>query len=276
MYADLHIHTNFSDGTFNPLEVILLARKAGIGCISITDHDTVKAYLSAYPSFGIELISGIELSADVDNSEVHILGYCVETQERRFQDKLAELCENRIRRMDQMCRKLSGLGIPVNVDEVIAFAGNGCVGRLHLARLLAKKGFVSSPQKAFDKYIADGGPAYISKIGLNPQEAIKLVLEAKGIPVLAHPYSLANQNLIPELVQAGLMGLEVLYPEHTPSRIEHYQKLAGEYGLLITGGSDCHGQAKPQIKIGTVKVPYDLIEKLKDARRKKFGRALQE
>lgn len=276
MYADLHIHTNFSDGTFDPAEVVTLAKKAGIGCISITDHDTVNSHLSSYASSGIEIIPGIELSAAVANTEVHILGYCIETHERWFQDKLAELCQNRIRRMDQMCRKLSGLGIPVGLDEVLAFAGNGCVGRLHLARLLAKKGFVSSPQKAFDKYIADTGPAYISKIGLNPQEAIKLVLEVKGIPVLAHPYCLANQNLIPELVKAGLMGLEVLYPEHTSAHIEHYQKLAGEYGLLITGGSDCHGQAKPQIKIGRVKVPYNLIEKLKDARRKKFGRASQE
>lgn len=270
-YADLHLHTNFSDGTFNPAEVILLAKKSGIDCISITDHDTLKAYTSSFCAEGIEIIPGIELSADIDNSEAHILGYGIEIQERWFQEKLAGLCENRLKRMDEMCRKLNVLGIPVKVEEVIAFAGNSCVGRLHLARILAKKGFVSNPQAAFNKYIADGGPAYVSKFGLTPQEAIALVLEVKGIPVLAHPYSLANQNLIPEFVKAGLMGLEVFYPEHRPSQIEHYQKLAKEYGLLITGGSDCHGRAKPEIKIGMTKIPYTLVEKLKDARRKKFG-----
>lgn len=270
-YADLHIHTNFSDGTFSPAEVILLAKKSGIDCISITDHDTLKAYASSYPAEGIEIIPGIELSAEIDNTEAHILGYGIEIQERWFQEKLAELCQNRLKRMDEMCRKLNVLGIPVKVDEVLAFAGNSCVGRLHLARTLAKKGFVSSPQAAFNKYIADGGPAYVSKFGLKPQEAIALVLEVKGIPVLAHPYSLANQNLIPEFVKAGLMGLEVFYPEHRPSHIEHYQKLAQEYGLLITGGSDCHGQAKPEIKLGMTKIHYALVEKLKDARRKKFA-----
>jgi predicted metal-dependent phosphoesterase TrpH len=270
-YADLHIHTNFSDGTFNPAEVVLLAKKSGIDCVSITDHDTLKAYASFFPAEGIEIIPGIELSADIDNSEAHILGYGIETQERWFQEKLAELCENRLRRMDEMCRKLNVLGVPIKVADVLAFAGNSCVGRLHLARILAKKGFVLSPQAAFNKYIADGGPAYVSKFGLKPHEAIRLILEAKGIPVLAHPYSLAKQNLIPEFIKAGLMGLEVFYPEHRPSQIEHYQKLAKEYGLLITGGSDCHGQAKPEVKIGMTKIPYMLVEKLKDARRKKFA-----
>lgn len=270
-YADLHIHTNFSDGTFSPAEVVLLAKQSGIDCISITDHDTLKAYTSFLPAEGIEIIPGIELSADIDNSEAHILGYGIETQERWFQEKLAELCENRVRRMDEMCRKLNVLGIPVKVADVLAFAGNSCVGRLHLARILAKKGFVLSPQAAFNKYIADGGPAYVSKFGLKPQEAIRSILEAKGIPVLAHPYSLVNQNLIPEFVKAGLMGLEVFYPEHRPSQIEHYQKLAKEYGLLITGGSDCHGQAKPEVKLGMAKIPYMLVEKLKDARLKRFG-----
>lgn len=266
MYADLHLHTKFSDGTFTLSQLILLAKKAGIDCISITDHDSVAAYLTDFPKQDIEIIPGIELTADVNNSEVHLLGYCIDYQALWFQKKLKDICSSRIERMKEMCAKLTQLGMALDYEEVLALAGHSCVGRLHLARLMVKKDYVFGLQEAFDKYIGDGGPAYASKFRLTPQEAIALILKAQGIPVLAHPYSLANQDLIPEFVKSGLMGIEAIYPEHTSSQTRHYQQLAKEYGLLITGGSDCHGEAKPQIRIGEVKIPYDLVEKLKAAR----------
>lgn len=266
MYADLHLHTKFSDGTFSPSQLILFAKKAGIDCISITDHDSVAAYLTDFPKEDIEIIPGIELTADVNNTEVHLLGYFIDYQALWFQKKLEDICSIRIARMKEMCQKLTQLGAALDYDEVLALAGHSCVGRLHLARLMAKKGYVSNAQEAFNKYIGDGGPAYVSKFRLTPQEAIALILKTNGIPVLAHPYSLTRQDLIPEFVKSGLSGIEAIYPEHSPSQTRHYQQLAKEYGLLITGGSDCHGEAKPEIRIGDVKIPYEFIERLKKAK----------
>jgi predicted metal-dependent phosphoesterase TrpH len=266
MYADLHLHTNLSDGTFTPSQLIALAKKAGLDCISITDHDCVAAYLTDLPKQDIEIVPGIELTADVNNTEVHLLGYFIDYEAGWFQDKLKEICSSRVERMKEMCAKLTRLGMKLDYEEVVNVSGHSCVGRLHLARLMVKKGYVFGTQEAFDKYIGDGRPCYASKFRLSPKEAIALILEIKGVPVLAHPYSLANQDLIPEFVKSGLMGLEAIYPEHNPSQTKHYQRLSKEYGLLVTGGSDCHGEAKPQIRIGEIKIPYDLIEKLKAAR----------
>lgn len=266
MYADLHLHTNLSDGTLSPSRLISLARRRGIGCISITDHDSVAAYLSDMPLEDAEIIPGIELTADSNNSEVHLLGYFIDYRAGWFQEKLKDICLCRIARMKEMCKKLTRMGMALDYEEVLELAGHSCVGRLHLARIMAKKGHVGNVKEAFDKYIGDSKPAYISKFRLNPQEAVALILKAKGIPVLAHPYSLAQQELIPELAKSGLMGLEALYPEHSPSQVKHYQELAKDLGLLITGGSDYHGESKPRRRIGAVKIPYDLVEQLKEAR----------
>lgn len=268
-YADLHIHTYYSDGTFSPAQIIALAKKAGLSCISITDHDSVDAYINPLPvEEDIEIIPGVEFTADHNNTEVHILGYFIDYSAAWFQEKLKAICQDRIERMKEMCRKLTGLGMALSIDEIVRFAGHSCVGRLHLARIMARKGFVTHPQEAFNKYIGDNGPAYVSKFRLTPGEVIGLILKAKGVPVLAHPYSLSNQKLIPEFVKSGLMGLEGIYPEHSLSQVAHYKKLAREYDLLITGGSDFHGEAKPGVEIGIAKIPYALIEALKKSRQK--------
>ena len=269
-YADLHTHTYFSDGTFSPQEVIALAKKEGLSCISITDHDSIDAYLSfPFQKEDVELIPGIELTADLNNIEVHILGYLVDYQELWFQEKLREIRQERVSRLEEMCAKLSALGMPIRADEVLEFTGNAAVGRLHLARMMVKKGFVSSAQEAFNRFIGDGRPAYVSRFRLKPGEAIALIRKAGGVAVLAHPYSLANQELIPGFVQDGLMGLEAVYPEHTNSQVKRYKELAQKYGLLVTGGSDCHGQAKPEVKMGMVKLPYEYVESLKEAAAKR-------
>lgn len=267
-YADLHLHTYFSDGTLSPAQIIALAKKSELRCISITDHDSVAAYLSTLPQVDIEIIPGIELTADFNNTEVHILGYFIDYAQPWFQEKLSHICQIRMSRMQEMCQKLTDLGMPIGVDEIMKFAGHNCVGRLHLARMLARKGFVSNPQEAFNKYIGDKGPAYVSKFKLIPQEVIALILKARGVPVLAHPYSLPAQDMIFDFIKDGLMGLEVLYPEHTPAQIASYIKIAKDNNLVITGGSDYHGEAKPGVKIGMIDVGSDLIDALKKAHQK--------
>ena len=263
-YADLHIHTNFSDGTFSPAQIVDLAKKEGLNCISIADHDSLEAYKNLPPQDEIEIISGIELTADINNSEAHILGYFVDCSLPWFQEKLADIRQARIERMFLMCAKLTDLGMIISVDEVLKFAGHSCVGRLHLARLMVKKGFIANTQEAFNRYIGDNGPVYVSKFRLKPAEAIELVIKAKGVAVLAHPYSLPNQDLIPEFIQAGLRGIEAVYPEHTSAQVERYKRLAYKYGICVSGGSDCHGQAKPEVRIGMVKLPYSFVERLKE------------
>ena len=273
-YADLHIHTCYSDGTFTPAHIIALAKKAGLSCISITDHDSVDAYQNNHlpAEEDIEIIPGVEFTSNYNNIEVHILGYYIDYSGAWFQERLKAICSDRIKRMEQMCQKLNRLGMSLNIEEVLKFAGHSCVGRLHLAQVMARKGFVAHPQKAFDKYIADNGPAYVSNFRLKPQEVIDVILKAKGVPVLAHPYSLPSKELIPELAKAGLMGIEGIYSEHSPSQVAHYKKLAQEHDLLITGGSDFHGDAKPEVKIGIAKIPYTLIETLKNAHQKVLAR----
>ncbi|HAH21128.1 MAG: hypothetical protein A2Y00_00535 [Omnitrophica WOR_2 bacterium GWF2_43_52] len=267
-YADLHLHTSFSDGTQSLSELIALAKEAHLRCISITDHDSVAAYLPALPVSDIEIIPGIELTADYNNTEVHILGYCIDYSQPWFQEKLNDICDVRVSRMREMCEKLTALGMPIAVEEIAKFAGHNCVGRLHLARMLSRKGFVSSVQEAFNKYIRDGGPAYVSHFRLSPQEVIALIRKAHGVPVLAHPYCLPFQDMIFDFIKDGLMGLEVLYPEHTPAQIATYLKIAQDNNLVVTGGSDYHGELKPDVTIGMIEVSSELIDALKDARKR--------
>lgn len=262
-YADLHIHTKFSDGTFDPARVIDLAKKIGLSCISITDHDSVEAYKHLPRQNEIEIIPGIELSADIDNTEAHFLGYGIDCQSRWLQDKLESLRDGRVERMKEMCVKLSALGMTVSMEEVLKLSGHCCVGRLHLARLLKGKNFVGSIQDAFNRYIGDSGVAYVSRLRLTASEAIGLIRRAKGVAVLAHPYSLNGQGLINEFIGYGLQGIEAVYPEHSASQVEFYKQTAKENGLCVSGGSDCHGEAKPHIKIGTVKLEYSFVEEIK-------------
>ncbi|UCB57470.1 MAG: PHP domain-containing protein [Candidatus Omnitrophota bacterium] len=265
-YADLHIHTNFSDGTFSPQRVIEQARGAGLACIAITDHDTVYAIEPAMQEaekLGIELIPGVELTAELDDCEVHILGYFIDWQAEWFRKKLEQICDVRKKRALSIIEKLGALGIKLDVDEVMREAGFGSVGRLHIARIMQKEGFVGSIQEAFRKYIGRGCPCYVKRFRLTPGEAIDMIHRLKGLAVLAHPYTLGNDELIADFIQLGLRGIEAYYPEHNKAKTEHYLRLAEKYGLLVTGGSDCHGLGKDRILMGEVKIPYNLVELLK-------------
>lgn len=267
-FADLHLHTIFSDGTYTPVELIRQSKKSGLSAIAVVDHDTVSGIqpsIEAAKKEGIEVIPGIELSAEFDGMEIHILGYFIDYKNILFQNKLKDLSVIRTERIYKILDKLNGLGIKLGPKAVFNLAKNGTVGRLHIARALVNEGKVASAQEAFKKYIGDNCSCYVCGFRFNPQEAIKFIKDFGGIPVLAHPYVLNQDGLIPQFVDYGLMGIEVYYPEHTQSMINFYLNMAKKYNLLVTGGSDCHGKAKPEVKIGMVKLPYELVEKLIEA-----------
>lgn len=268
-FADLHLHTHYSDGTYTPEELVKAAKKAGFAAIGVVDHDTVEGLASVQALAAkedIEVIPGIELTCESDENEIHILGYLLDYKNKELLKELAVLKDNRLKRMDKIVSKLSGLGIKLSSGDVLAIAHQGTVGRLHIARALVKAKAVGSIYEAFQKYIGDNGPAYVLGFKLSPREGVSLIKECGGIPVLAHPYIIRNDQLLYKLIDDGIMGLEVYYPEHTQSMVNFYLNLAKEKGLLVTGGSDCHGAAKPEAKIGSVKIPYELVEKLKEAK----------
>lgn len=270
-FADLHLHTVFSDGTYTPQELISQSARSGLSAIAVVDHDNVDGIepaLKIAKIKDIEVLAGIELSAEYDGLEVHILGYLIDYKRKELIDRLGFLQKNRIERIYKIVDKLRNMGVALEAESVFDIARGGTVGRLHVARAMVSAGLIGSIAEAFRKYIGDKCPAYICNFRFSPIEAIKLIQEVNGIPVLAHPYTLNRDDLIPKFVDCGLMGLEVYYSEHTKGMINFYLDLAKKYNLLVTGGSDCHGNAKPEVKIGSVKIPYELVEKLKEAKLK--------
>lgn len=269
-YADLHVHSLASDGTCTPKELVKEGVKHKLSAIAIVDHDTVEAIAQANESAqgtDLEIIPGIELTAQHENREVHILGYFLDYKNNALLETLKLLQQNRISRAYKIIHNLEGLGIKLNPETVFNISGNATVGRMHIARALVKDGHVNSVSEAFFKYIGDSSPAYVLGFRLSPREAIKIINDAGGVAVLAHPYILHDDALVAEFVNDGLEGLEVYYPEHSQSMVNFYLDLARRLNLLITGGSDFHGQAKPEIKLGMVKIPFELVEKLRQARK---------
>ncbi|MFC1703711.1 PHP domain-containing protein [Candidatus Omnitrophota bacterium] len=266
--ADLHIHTNFSDSTSLPDDVVKRAVAAGLDAISITDHDTVEGVLpviKAAQNTGLEIIPGIEMTSEIDEREIHLLGYFVDIENAAFLKKLGELQELRVKRIYTMVEKLTELGIDnLEAEEVLEFAGKGAVGRVHLAMMLQQKGWVYSVPEAFYKYIGEKCPAYVSKFKLTPSEVIEAIRSAGGVAVLAHPHVCPEpEGFVSSLTDAGLKGLEIYYPSYSKNLTHSYKQLAEKYNLLVTGGSDDHGLAKEQARIGRIKIPYSLVEALK-------------
>ncbi|TAM41826.1 PHP domain-containing protein [bacterium] len=269
-YADLHAHTSESDGTLTPEQLVKEALKRCLSAVAIVDHDTVSALplaLKAAEGTALEVIPGIELSTQYENQEVHILGYFLDHQDKGLLDELKPVRENRIRRVHEMIKNLKILGIELKPQTVFDIAGSGTVGRMHIARALVKDGWVGSTAEAFRKYIGDRSPAYVLGFRFSPEKAIKIIRDSGGVAVLAHPYILRNDEWIGEFAASGLQGLEAYYPEHSQSQVNYYLDLAKKLNLVVTGGSDFHGSAKPDIKLGAVKIPLELVEKLRNAKR---------
>jgi len=276
--VDLHLHTTASDGVLSPSTIVRYAKGKGLKAIAITDHDTIDGNAEALDEgakLGLEVIPGVEISAQFDLGSMHILGFFIDIGNKGLKERLSLLQETRAKRNPKMVQKLRELGVEVSYDEVVHASGGGQVGRPHFAHVLLKKGYVSTVQEAFDRYLGKGAPAYVSKFRFDPKEAMGLIREAQGIPVLAHPFTLHIPSphqlsvLLAELVQLGLMGIEISYPEHTEDQISLYKDLAEKHGLLVTGGSDYHGIEADKVEIGIgwgdMRLSYSMVEAMKEA-----------
>jgi predicted metal-dependent phosphoesterase TrpH len=275
-FVDLHVHTNYSDGVLTPSETVELASKLKLAAISITDHDTVSGLEEAFEAgkkFGVEIISGVELSSELDTArktEMHILGYHINPKSQALVETLNIFKRARVKRAGEILKKLSALGINLKSGELLKNSGGRIIGRLHFAKALVEEGFVENISEAFNKYLATGKPAYESKIFISPGDAIKLIIKAGGIPVLAHPYygHYNNKNILKGLVSDGLMGIEAWHIKHPDHAVKKFLAIAEEFNLIPTGGSDCHGPFKDEPAIlGKIKVPYSVIEALENKKR---------
>lgn len=277
---DLHIHSNASDGTLTPSEILKLALDLNLRAISITDHDTVSGAKEALrigiPS-DIKFLTGVEISATPPPSfdcpgSFHILGYGINLEDPFLNRTLDKLQNARKNRNPLIIERLNSLGIDITLEDVHQNAGNGQLGRPHIARTMIQKGYAKSIDDAFDNFLGKGNAAYVDKFRLDSSQAIELINHANGIPVLAHPYLLDFKNsqvletLIETLAHMGLKGLEVYYPTHSPDHVVLYKNLAKRYRLIVTGGTDFHGKLKPEIQIGSGSgdffVPYEIYEDL--------------
>jgi len=268
--ADLHIHTYFSDSTSSPQEVVDDALKAELSCISITDHDIVQGVapaIEAAASHALEVLPGIELSSELENCDIHILGYFIDYQKGPLFDKIDLFLDARVERMKKMIMNLKGMGINnIEFEEVSALTRSRAVGRAHLAAVLLQKGWISNIKAAFEKYIGPGCPGYAPKYKQTPFEAIELIRNSGGVAVMAHPMLTQKDELIPRFVAAGLKGLEVYYPNCMDTVTQFYERIAKKNGLIATGGSDAHGKAKAYTYVGKKTVPVDIVEQLRRAR----------
>jgi predicted metal-dependent phosphoesterase TrpH len=273
---DLHTHTTRSDGSATPEELIELASAKRARAVAITDHDTVAAIVEARAMAdrcGIEFIAGIEISAEYSPGTMHILGYCIDEESMALAEKLDKLKLARETRNPQIATRLQSLGLDVDYAEVARLAGNEVVGRPHFARVMVQKGYASSIQDAFDRFLKKDAAAYVEKARLSSADSIALIHEAGGVAVLAHPYQLNLSSyehvdeLVGELAKLGLDGVEAVYSRHNPAQRTSYAEIAARHGLLVTGGSDYHGSYKPDIDIvtglGDLEVPYELLEAVK-------------
>ncbi|HXB58963.1 MAG TPA: PHP domain-containing protein [Candidatus Acidoferrales bacterium] len=266
-FADLHLHTNFSDGTFTPEELVFQAQKAGLACIAVTDHDSVEAcarVAAACASVKMEFIPGAELTAEYDDTELHLLGYFLDTHNEKLLTEIARFQVVRQSRIHEMVARINELGTPLQVESVFALANCKSPGRPHVARAMVKAGFVKNLDEAFERFLKKGRPAWVPKSKISALEAIELVHQAGGLAVMAHPGLNRTDNIIPALVAAGMDGIECFHTKHSTAMSERYLEIADKHHLLVTGGSDCHGFSKGKPLIGTVRLPYEHVERMKE------------
>lgn len=277
---DLHIHTSFSDGTLTPAQIVRYALKTGLNAIAITDHDNTDGILPAVKEgakTGIEIIPGIELSAEFEedskNHEIHMLGYFIDWENEGFRENVRIFREERKQRALRILDKFKKLGIRIDEEYLHSPASgasgeSGSIGRLHFARSLVNDGIVRNITEAFQKYLGFGKPAYEPKFKLSPEDAIKMILDVSGIPVIAHPYygSFDSRKLIERLSKAGMLGVEVWHSKQPASASVKFLDLAKEFNLLATGGSDFHGTTADDTP--AQKIPYSVLEALKEYKRR--------
>ena len=273
---DLHTHSNCSDGSLSPRELVHLAKKRDLGAIALTDHDTVAGVAEAVAAgkeLGVEVVPGVEISAQYSPGTMHILGYYFDTSHPELLKALEELQQARAERNPKIIERLQSLGLEITTAEVVNISG-GQVGRPHIARALVERGYVSSIDEAFSRYLKKGGVAYVEKFRFPPQEAIVMIRRAGGLATLAHPFTLEIEDsreltsLTSELQEMGLEGIEVFYPDHTEEMTVIYYNIARGLGLVSTGGSDFHGNLKDRSYLGEdilgQKVDYGLLKNIRE------------
>lgn len=272
MRVDLHAHTNASDGEHSPEELVQIARDRGVTVLGVADHDTIAGIarvVAAAKQYGdIEIIPAVEFSTDWEKREIHVLAYLVDYTDPTTIALADKFREGRLGRAQKILAKLDALGVHVDFDKVAAIAGDAAIGRPHVARALVESGQVATIQEAFDKYLASDKPAYVEYESATPHQAIQMIRAVRAVPVLAHPREVTR--IIPELVQAGLMGLECYYAEYNDATRQELVELAKQYGLIQTGGSDFHGLNRMghMSALGEANVPIEVVEKLKEAKKK--------
>jgi 3',5'-nucleoside bisphosphate phosphatase len=270
---DLHTHSTHSDGTLAPAEVIRLGAERDLDVVALTDHDTTDGLPEALATgleVGVEVVPGVEFSAEYLGTSVHILCYWMDADDPALQLELRRLREDRYRRGELMVEKLGSLGLPIAFERVREIAGDATIVRPHIAQAMVEAGIVQTEKEAFERYIGDGGPAHVAKHALDPLDAVGLIEGAGGVCVLAHPGMWGDQSSVPdELIErmavAGMRGLEVDHPDQTPEARERYRELADRLGLIATGGSDCHGSRYDPVRMGSSLCDPEAFVALRDA-----------
>lgn len=255
---DLHIHSTFSDGSCTPAELVKMAADLNLESIALTDHDSIEGvpeFLSAHPECSIERIAGVELSAEFSPGTMHILGYGIDPDSSLLRDKLNWIKMRRISRNREIVQRLNEIGLEITWDEVTEYAGSDIVGRPHFAQAMIARGYCRNKQDAFDRYLAKGRGAYIERKRLSPESCISLILSAGGVPVLAHPTTLKLNRTrlvrtVRELCEMGLEGIECYYSQYSRADSENMKSVADQFSLIMTGGSDFHGEGNPAVKLG--------------------------
>jgi predicted metal-dependent phosphoesterase TrpH len=272
--CDLHSHSLASDGTYTPSQVVEHALERGLAALSLTDHDTVAGLPEAREraaGTGLRIVPGVELSTSHGGIEVHVLAYFVDETAAELTTALDHYREVRRERARSILARLQRLGMPLTEDEVVERAKGGTVGRPHVAEAMVARGYVTSFDEAFRRFIGAHGPAWVPKPVPTPQEAVALVRRSGGVAAIAHPATIGQDALIPELAAQGLVGLECIHPKHDPASEQRYRDLARRLGLIVTGGSDCHGRRPGGSMIGYGEVPAGVVDALEDAARRVRG-----
>ncbi len=271
--ADLHCHTTFSDGLLTPEQAVSRARELGLVAIGITDHDSIDAIERAQScgrNVGIEVVPGVEMSCIVSGIDLHILGYYLDFRSPDVHDFFALVRRHRSERARLMVEKMKGMGVRLNFEDVRTLARDAAIGRPHVAQALVNAGVVPSVEEAFRRYISYEAPAYVPKMKLEPRVAVDLIRSHGGVSVIGHPGTYHSDEAVYAAISAGVDGIEVWHPDHDKRDVARYEEIAQKNGLLVTGGSDCHGGRKGgRIFLGEVTVPYECVVRLKQRSRER-------
>ena len=267
---DLHLHTTASDGRLSPAELVKLVAERGLKQISVSDHDTTEGLAEAYEEVkrhpGLRLIPGIELSTDIPGDEVHMLGYFIQYENKEFQETLLGFRKGRVDRAKEMVSRLASLGIVVEWERVQEIAGEGSVGRPHIALAMVERGYCKEPKEAFPEYLGRNGLAYVERAKMTPEEGVQIIRNVGGVPVLAHPAYMEDiDSNIVSLKAVGLMGMEVYYAKFSPETVKKLERLADKYELIPCGGSDYHALGNADdILPGLTGPPESTVELLEE------------